>query len=277
MSDNIYFPTFAGDGLDFSGTPGPGPSYFQEKRQYSLDPTITALDAEGVAFHSQEPEVQTANQSFSCPYRKRNPWMFNVRDHHICATHSFPTIALLKRHIVSKHQSKDFTYSCNNCGIPFRADLDRQLHQESGLCFRHRTCYSDEYDNGINEDMHRRLRDRGARNGVSDWSTLWMTIFPESDHIPSPEFVPVVEAHETWCHFFQRLREHSCSMSAELMMQDARVHLQMLISQGQSFLAALGSTIRWIGCFISNVTQRSRMGRPHWLDEALRFSMNTGN
>ncbi|KAI8661868.1 hypothetical protein NCS55_01058200 [Fusarium keratoplasticum] len=205
MSDNIYFPTFAGESLDFSGTPGPGPSYFQEKRQYTLDPTITALDAEGVAFNSQEPEVQTTNQSFSCPYRKRNPWMFNVRDHHICATHSFPTIALLKqvhflyntsfapsnntksrRHIVSKHQSKDFTYSCNSCGIPFRADLDRQLHQESGLCFRHRTCYSDEHDNGITEDMLRRLRDRGARNGVSDWSTLWMTIFPESDQIPSP-------------------------------------------------------------------------------------------
>ncbi|KAI8660843.1 hypothetical protein NCS57_01062600 [Fusarium keratoplasticum] len=195
MSDNMYFPTFAGESLDFSGTPEPGPSYFQEKRQYTLDPTITALDAEGVAFNSQEPEVQTTNQSFSCPYRKRNPWMFNVRDHHICATHSFPTIALLKqvhflRHIVSKHQSKDFTYSCNNCGIPFRADLDRQLHQESGLCFRHRTCYSDEHDNGITEDMLRRLRDRGARNGVSDWSTLWMTIFPESDHIPSPGKLP---------------------------------------------------------------------------------------
>ncbi|RMJ18348.1 hypothetical protein CDV36_002016 [Fusarium kuroshium] len=277
MSDNIFFPTFPDDGLDFSGPSGS--SYFQEKRHHILDPTITALDAEGVGFHqSQEPDVQqTTNQSFSCPYRKRNPWMFNVRDHHICATHSFPTIALLKRHIVSKHQSKDFSFVCNNCGIPFRADLDRRLHQESGLCFRHRTCYSDDHDNGITEDMHRRLRDRGARNGVSDWSTLWRTIFPESDHIPSPEFVPVVEAHETWYHFFQRLREHSCSMSAEAMMQDARVHLHMLISQGQSFLAALGSTIRWIGCFISGVTQRSRMGRPHWLDEALRFSMNTGN
>lgn len=203
MGDNPFFPTFPlDDGLGFSG---PGPSYFQEKRQHILDPTITALDPEGVAFQSQEPDVQTTNQSFSCPYRKRNPWMFNVRDHHICATHSFPTIALLKqvhfsqhlircsqltrnprRHIVSKHQSKDFGFPCNNCGNLFRADPDRQLHQESGLCFRHRTCYPDEYDSGISEDMARRLRDRGARNGVSDWSTLWMTIFPESLHIPSP-------------------------------------------------------------------------------------------
>lgn len=62
------------------------------------------------------------------------------------------------------------------------------------------------------------------------------------------------------------------------MMQEARVHLEVLISQGQNFLSALGSTIRRIGCLISNVAQRTRMGRPHWLDEALLFSMsNTGH
>ncbi|RSL70036.1 hypothetical protein CEP54_001985 [Fusarium duplospermum] len=192
MSDNIFFPTFPDDGLDFSGPSGS--SYFQEKRHHMLDPTITALDADGVAFHqSQEPGVQTTNQSFSCPYRKRNPWMFNVRDHHICATHSFPTIALLKQ--------VHFFY-----------------------------------------------------------------------------FVPVVEAHETWCHFFQRLREHSRSMSTEVMMQEARVYLQPFIIHGQNFLLALGNTIRLIGRILSGVTQRSRVGRPQWLDEALLFSMsNTGN
>ncbi|KAM0425217.1 hypothetical protein ACHAPT_009534 [Fusarium lateritium] len=273
MSDNVFFPMFPGDESCFS-PPSSDPFYFQEKRQRTHEPTITALDLEGAALPTQASDVQKINLSLSCPYRKRNPWMFNVRDHPTCANHSFPTIALLKRHIVSKHQSKDFAFPCNTCGISFRTHDDRQLHEESGFCFKYGTNYLDEHDNGITEDMLRRLRDRGARNGVSDWKTIWMTIFPGSDQVPSPEFVPVVEAHETWCHFFQRLREHSCSMSAEVMMQDARMHLETFISHGQNFLVALGNTIRSIGCIISNVAMRSRMGRPQWLDEALLFSMS---
>jgi hypothetical protein len=34
--------------------------------------------------------------NFSCPYRKRNPLRFNVRDHYVCATHSFADMSQLK-------------------------------------------------------------------------------------------------------------------------------------------------------------------------------------
>lgn len=37
-----------------------------------------------------------ANMNFSCPYRKRNPLRFNVRDHRFCATLSFADMNLLK-------------------------------------------------------------------------------------------------------------------------------------------------------------------------------------
>jgi hypothetical protein len=34
--------------------------------------------------------------NFSCPYRKRNPLRFNVRDYYVCATHSFADMSQLK-------------------------------------------------------------------------------------------------------------------------------------------------------------------------------------
>lgn len=33
---------------------------------------------------------------YSCPYRKRFPRIFNVRDHQTCATQSFSSITLVK-------------------------------------------------------------------------------------------------------------------------------------------------------------------------------------
>lgn len=38
----------------------------------------------------------SAHQQLSCPYRKRNPTRFNVRDHHRCALRGFADLALLK-------------------------------------------------------------------------------------------------------------------------------------------------------------------------------------
>ncbi len=36
------------------------------------------------------------SNGFSCPYRKRNPLRFNVRDYYVCATHSFADMSQLK-------------------------------------------------------------------------------------------------------------------------------------------------------------------------------------
>ena len=36
------------------------------------------------------------SSNFSCPYRKRNPLRFNVRDYYVCATHSFADMSQLK-------------------------------------------------------------------------------------------------------------------------------------------------------------------------------------
>ena len=42
------------------------------------------------------PEQPVEDQKLSCPFRKRNPVKFNVRDHQSCAVQSFPDISQLK-------------------------------------------------------------------------------------------------------------------------------------------------------------------------------------
>jgi hypothetical protein len=45
---------------------------------------------------SQAPSSKSTISNFSCPYRKRNPLRFNVRDYYVCATHSFADMSQLK-------------------------------------------------------------------------------------------------------------------------------------------------------------------------------------
>jgi len=44
----------------------------------------------------RQPVRLGANSNFSCPYRKRNPLRFNVREYYVCATHSFADMSQLK-------------------------------------------------------------------------------------------------------------------------------------------------------------------------------------
>lgn len=66
-------------------------------------------DAEEDGFEDNENhsegELETSEQSlcaiepheqYSCPFRKRNPTRFNIRDHHRCALRGFADLALLK-------------------------------------------------------------------------------------------------------------------------------------------------------------------------------------
>jgi len=45
---------------------------------------------------AQAYSTKGAITNFSCPYRKRNPLRFNVRDYYVCATHSFADMSQLK-------------------------------------------------------------------------------------------------------------------------------------------------------------------------------------
>jgi len=96
----------------YGGTPGAGNNDQQQSGQYGKGKRKAdggSEDGSGMGGRddqgSEERDVSPASQAystkgnitnFSCPYRKRNPLRFNVREYYVCATHSFADMSQLK-------------------------------------------------------------------------------------------------------------------------------------------------------------------------------------
>ncbi|KAH7008357.1 hypothetical protein EDB80DRAFT_435053 [Ilyonectria destructans] len=144
--------------------------------------------------NSSPPERKKVKECvrFSCPYRKRNPLRFHVRDHLNCATQSFSSMTLLKRHVTTFHKRKALpTYTCTRCQMSFTTEQDRDGHLRVPL---DQICaiqdksegFSSQEDpeNGITPDIDDVLRDRRGRVQVLNWGVLWRTLFPGDDTVP---------------------------------------------------------------------------------------------
>ncbi|KAK1760094.1 hypothetical protein QBC47DRAFT_445 [Echria macrotheca] len=142
------------------------------------------------------------DQEFSCPFRKRNPTRFNVRDHQHCAVQSFPDICQLKHHVKIFHKQKVIgPLHCLRCKLDMRTSEDFQKHlaePNSEICqFREKHKSSDPED-GIDARVEDLLSGREKDMRIDSWIKVWRILFPEDNAaaIPSSEFVPVVESHE---------------------------------------------------------------------------------
>ncbi|KAI0105394.1 hypothetical protein F4776DRAFT_657902 [Hypoxylon sp. NC0597] len=139
----------------------------------------------------------------SCPYRKRNPIRFNVRDYEKCANTSYQTMSQLKKHLTSIHFKNDSsTRTCTRCQQQFPPGHNMLAHYEQ-CPFppqpRMNSPHADPED-GFNKEVESRLKSRG--NGrVEEWPDLYKILFPGDETIPEPDFVPVVEDHEVFLKY----------------------------------------------------------------------------
>ncbi|KAI0592728.1 hypothetical protein F4775DRAFT_580983 [Biscogniauxia sp. FL1348] len=121
---------------------------------------------------------------FSCPYRKRNPLRFNVREYEMCANKSYPNISSLKKHLTAQH-SKSFLF-CPRCQETFTVGRERIAHLER--CphppqQRVNNQHADPED-GFDENVENRLRSRQNDFQIKDWETLYQLLFPDDLVIP---------------------------------------------------------------------------------------------
>ncbi|KAK4038911.1 hypothetical protein C8A01DRAFT_47550 [Parachaetomium inaequale] len=149
------------DGAGGDGSPGGG------KRQKVL-PT-----------HQQPPDMH-----FSCPFRKRNPVRFNVRDFQSCAVQSFPDIPQLKRAMgtqkaLDEHISVGRDQICDPQKVPSSADPE----------------------DGITSGIEEALNGRKADSKIDGWQSLWNRLFPGDAEIPKSDFVPPTELDEVYAEF----------------------------------------------------------------------------
>ncbi|KAJ3545429.1 hypothetical protein NM208_g2509 [Fusarium decemcellulare] len=149
----------------------------------------------------------TGDTSYSCPYRKCNPTVFNVRDHPACATRSFPSINLVKRHVLNAHLLDQYNEQCPACLSWFRSQSALSSHSKNGICPKSCRSSTTKLDMGISEETADKLRQRRASRQVLTWDDLWTTLFPGRADVPNREFVPVIEGPEAIDLFRKSLAE----------------------------------------------------------------------
>ncbi|KAL2022906.1 hypothetical protein VTK56DRAFT_4437 [Thermocarpiscus australiensis] len=200
-----------------AGTPGPGNNDQQHPDHYGKGKRKAGGDSEdgsgsGGRDHQgdDQRDVSPASQAysskgssisnFSCPYRKRNPLRFNVRDHFVCATHSFSDMSQLKKHIRAHHppvQRNAGPFSCPRCcqGFVSKTDLDSHLRRLEVCRLSDDTGGADPED-GITQKIISSLEARSLKAKIDNWVSLWKLLFPGDEIVPDPFFVPVMEVFD---------------------------------------------------------------------------------
>lgn len=148
------------------------------------------------------PRDDDSNLRLSCPFRKRNPHRFNVRDHHSCAMTFFPKFAELRQHIVKQHKREDpSAFVCDRCSRDFASRKDLRDHQRLP---RDQMCDIADVDpeSGIDGPTANKLLSRKRASGASadvQWREIWNILFPDDDDGLVPrdyQFTPVIEHFE---------------------------------------------------------------------------------
>lgn len=157
--------------------------------------------------------LSDASRPYSCPFRKRNPVMFNIRDHENCAKRPFFGIQELKQHIRTYHRTCGPAHSCPRCKAKFQTQSDLSEHlmvPADEMCEPNDGVLDVVAVDGITEEMDRALADR--TQGVHSWEQIWTLLFPQD---PSPQdsgYLPVVEMYE----MEQRLDDSQAELRADL-------------------------------------------------------------
>lgn len=155
-----------------------------------------------------------------CPFRKKNPLRFNVRDHRLCALTLFTDTAELRRHIQDWHRRPlPSPYQCLRCREQFKAEGELRNHQMflTGLCPVIEASSQSHLnpEDGIDNSIAERLRSKKGR--VSDsvevqWEKMWELLFPGTPVEPY-QFQAVMEHFELYQSYRASLPTLKVSLS----------------------------------------------------------------
>ncbi|KAL1835634.1 hypothetical protein VTJ49DRAFT_6301 [Mycothermus thermophilus] len=174
-----------GDGTDPSGGSGDGSAGGKRRKVSST-------------------QVQPPKVRLSCPFRKRNPVRFNVREFHGCAVQDFPDIYLVKRHVKSFHRQNTPTFPYPRCRRPMGSQeaLDEHASVDvDQICPVRKVSATPDPEDGITTEIEGALNERKADGKIDSWEALWNLLFPGDRVIPEPDFIPPTELDEVYAQF----------------------------------------------------------------------------
>lgn len=190
-----------------------------DRRSRSLPGNIQLMGQGHLKFLTHEGERSVPNSlskkrrakttQYACPYRKRNPFRFNIRDYNACVA-PYPGFTQLKfvlhptgkrrcsstcrhlqcfrRHVIVFHRNR--LHICPRCWVQFQeeAELLRHLRAAELCCLRSSSQkHSHDPEDGISAETVEVLRSRQLDCKVNNWRQLWLLLFPgdKDSDIPS--------------------------------------------------------------------------------------------
>ncbi|KAJ4288802.1 hypothetical protein N0V88_007129 [Collariella sp. IMI 366227] len=141
---------------------------------------------------------------FSCPFRKRNPLRFNLRDSPSCALMGYPDISQVKRHIKRVHRKASASsFLCPRCEQDMGSQAALTEHaqvQQDQVCSPSVTPVTLNMDpeDGITSGIHEALNDRKGRTKVHTWNGLWNLLFPADPDVLDSDFILPTELDEVY-------------------------------------------------------------------------------
>ncbi|KAK4244316.1 hypothetical protein C7999DRAFT_43998 [Corynascus novoguineensis] len=162
--------------------------------------------------------------SYPCPFRKRNPARFNIRDREECARAPFDSVQSLKQHVLDHHQRKTPRHQCRRCKDHFGTETALEEHL---LLPRDRICEVKDgppvdYEDGMTEEVVRILS-RGNPGdydgGPWTWEVMWLHWCGNTDS-QFTDYQPVTELAEL---------EQAFDEGQGALKQDLREKLELLL------------------------------------------------
>ncbi|KAL1838074.1 hypothetical protein VTJ49DRAFT_3094 [Mycothermus thermophilus] len=159
--------------------------------------TETLLDKHGAGMDVNH---STDKALYPCPFRKRNPVRFNVRDHEACARAPFGSIPALIHHIITHHRRQASTHQCRRCKTRFASETALETHlmlPRDQICDAEPSPHDDPED-GIPEGIFRLLV--AKEDALQDWWTwesIWQLVFSDDLEVPDPGMHPSYQPSTT--------------------------------------------------------------------------------
>ncbi|KAK3988046.1 hypothetical protein QBC44DRAFT_382762 [Cladorrhinum sp. PSN332] len=152
--------------------------------------------------------LQESGVGYACPFRKRNPATFNIRDHECCAISPFTSMLDLRKHIVKYHKHKHAPRQCRRCKVKFESDTALSHHMmlpKDEMCELH-SSKTEDLEDGISDAIMRTLCETNPK-AVWSWERIWHLLFPNDAEVPDSDFQPIIELSEVDQAFDERDEE----------------------------------------------------------------------
>ncbi|KAK0639871.1 hypothetical protein B0T16DRAFT_519044 [Cercophora newfieldiana] len=198
---------------------------------------------------AESPQTRTVNQVplrvkealLACPYRKRNPAQFNVREYNACSLEGFDSITSLREHLKTSHDEQ--LARCARCGSDNASNQN-----ECGCTFNVEDHLSVRTMNDI-------IRRYGASQETEQtWVAIYRGLFGEEEFVPDADWDAPIEMEEV----VVEIRQNIGLLRARVKDEAERLVPQPIDAQNEVFANLTRVFVLFLEQILSSCQQRVR-------------------